>query len=208
MLVIGITGGAGAGKSAILDHIEQKYSDRCLIIKADEVANRIKLKGEAGYEPIVRLLGKDILGDDGEIDRKRMAGALFGNGELLDKVNGILHPLVNDEILGRIEDERMRGVYAIVFIEAALLIENGYDKLTDEMWYVYASEETRKKRLKQTRGYDDDRISGIFGAQLSEEEFRRASDLVIDNDGDRERAYSQTDEAVMDRIGGLFYAKR
>ena len=208
MLTIGVTGGAGAGKSAILDHICEVFGDSCLVIKADDVANTVKLKGEEGYEPVVALLGEGILGPDLEIDRKKMAAALFGSRKLIDRVNGILHPIVNRRILGEIERERQRGVYDIVFIEAALLIENGYDRFTDEMWYIYASEDTRRNRLRSTRGYDDDRIEGIFAAQLKEEENRKAADLVIDNDGDKETAFRQTDEAIRDRIGGLLYAKR
>ena len=73
-----------------------------------------------------------------------------------------------------------------LFIEAALLIENGYDKIVDEMWYVYADEEVRRQRLKTTRGYSDSKIDDILKGQLSDEEFRQHADFVIDNSGDVE----------------------
>ena len=77
------------------------------------------------------------------------------------------------------------------FIEAALLIENGYNDFVDEMWYIYARDDVRRARLKSSRGYDDEKITHIMESQLSEERFRVGSDFVLDNSGDLSEAYSQ-----------------
>ena len=191
MKVIGVTGGVGAGKSTVLNYIEK--SCNCRIIFSDQVANDIKLKGQSCYEPIVELLSKDILGEDGEIDKKKMAAKIFADEKLLTRVNEILHPAVNSYIFGEIEKEKRIGKLDYLFIEAALLIENGYDKIVDELWYIYADEEVRRQRLKASRGYSDEKIDDILKGQLSDEEFRRYADFVIDNSGDENDTRGQID---------------
>ncbi len=189
--IIGITGGIGAGKSEVLKYVEGKFNSR--VIYSDQVANDIKKKGYPAYDELVRLLGKGILGDDGEIDRKKMASAIFNNTEMLESVNNILHPAVNTFIMNIIDDERAKGQLDFVFVEAALLIENGYKNIVDELWYVYADEDTRRKRLKESRGYWDEKITDIFKNQLDEKTFRENADFVIDNSASLDEMAAQID---------------
>lgn len=192
--IIGITGGVGAGKSTVLNYIQKKC--KCRVIFSDNVANDIKLKGMPCYEPIVSLLSKNILGDDLEIDKKKMAAKIFSDDSLLQKVNNIIHPAVNEYIFGEIEKERKSNELDYLFVEAALLIENGYDKIVDELWYIYASEEVRKQRLKASRNYSDEKINDIFKGQLKDEEFRKFADFVIDNSGDAKDTERQIDSKL------------
>lgn len=191
MKVIGITGGVGAGKSEVLGIIRQMTD--CVIILADDLARSLEKKGEVCYEPLIELLGKDVCGDDGEIDSKRMAAAIFkkGNKEKLAAVNAIVHPAVKKRILELIDKERKRGKIPYFFIEAALLIEDGYDLIVDEMWYIFATKQERAKRLAQSRGYSQEKIEEIMGNQSSEETFRKYCKVVIDNSGDLEETKEQ-----------------
>ncbi len=192
--IIGITGGIGAGKSTVLGYIRDNYN--CLVIFSDDVANDIKKKGYPAYDELVALLGKEVLSEDGEIDKAKMASAIFNNKNLLKKVNNILHPAVNTFIINIIEKERALGTYDFVFVEAALLIENGYDKIVDELWYVYASEESRRQRLKASRGYSDEKIDDILGKQLDDATFREHCSFVIDNSGELSKASEQIDNKI------------
>lgn len=200
MKVIGITGGIGAGKSELLSYISAHY--RCRIILSDQVANEVKEKGTACYDAIVELLGKSVLEPDGEISRNRMAARIFADKTLLTKVNAILHPAVNTFIMDTIEEEREKKEMDYLFIEAALLIESGYEHVVDQMWYIYAPDEIRRKRLKESRGYPDEKITKILEKQLSEEAFRAHCDVVIDNSADLAHAYLQIDKELEGRIGG------
>ena len=200
MKVIGITGGFGAGKSELLSYISAHY--RCRIILSDQVANEVKEKGTACYDAIVELLGKSVLEPDGEISRNRMAARIFADKALLTKVNAILHPAVNTFIMDTIEEEREKKEMDYLFIEAALLIESGYEHVVDQMWYIYAPDEIRRKRLKESRGYPDEKITKILEKQLSEEAFRAHCDVVIDNSADLAHAYLQIDKELEGRIGG------
>lgn len=189
MITIGITGGVGCGKSKVLEYISNNYN--CKIILSDDVANQIKEPGESCYQLLIELLGTDILGEDKYIDKKKMAAKIFADDSLLSKVNDILHPAVKDYILAQKALEADRGEIDYLFVEAALLIECGYNEHVDEMWYIYAPVDVRTKRLKESRGYSDEKIKAIMDAQLTEEQFREGSDFVIDNGGSLESTYEQ-----------------
>ena len=192
--IIGITGGVGAGKSTILDYIKENYNAR--VIYSDQVANDIKKRGYPAYDELVELLGREVLDSDLEIDKAKMAEAIFRDKTLLDKVNNVLHPAVKTFIISIIDKERTAREHDFVIVEAALLIENGYKDIVDELWYVYADEDTRRKRLKASRGYSDDKISNIFKGQLSEAEFKKHCDFIIDNSSSESDAFKQIDNKL------------
>ncbi len=194
--IIGITGGIGAGKSTVLEYIGKNYN--CNIIFSDDVAKLIQKKGYPAYDELLDFFGEEILGDDGEIDKQKMASAIFGDSNKLKIVNNILHPAVNTYIINIIDSEKAENKHDFVFVEAALLIENGYGRIADELWYVYASEDIRRKRLKETRGYSDQKISDIFSKQLDDATFREHCDFVIDNSTDLESVASQIDKKIGD----------
>lgn len=198
MIIIGITGGVGAGKSSVLQYMQENY--RCRMILADDVGNQVKLPGEICYNQLVELLGSDILDENGFIDKNRMAAAIFSDKKLLEKVNAIVHPAVKEYILTEIEKEKRLQNYDFFFVEAALLIECGYGAHVDELWYIYASEDVRRERLKLNRGYSDEKVSQIMNGQLKEEEFRKNCQVIIDNGNDFSETKEQIDKILGDRL--------
>lgn len=194
MKVIGITGGVGAGKSQILDYLGRSVN--CRIIIADQVAHALEEPGEICYRQLVALLGQEILTEDGKIDKNKMAAKIFGDRDLLLQVNGIVHPAVKTYITEAISEAKLKGKTKYIFIEAALLIEDGYAKIVDEMWYIHADETVRRNRLRQSRGYSDEKIDRIMQGQLPEEEFYRHCLVVIENSGTLEDVYRQIDEKL------------
>lgn len=189
MRLIGITGGVGAGKSTILAYIRAHY--RCRIYLADEVAHAVKEPGQPCYQALVSLLGSEILEEDGHIHRGRMAEKIFRDEGMLERVNAIVHPAVREFLLEKIAEARREGETELFFIEAALLIECGYGDIVDEMWYIHASEDVRRKRLAESRGYSPEKTEQIMKSQLTETEFRAGSDFVIDNSKEPEESYRQ-----------------
>ena len=144
----------------------------------------------------MEVLGEGILGPDREIDRTRMAETIFSDksDNLLKKVNEIIHPRVKEYILKKIDELKGTGKFDFFFIEAALIIEDGYKSICDEMWYIYADEDIRRQRLKESRGYSDEKIDEIFASQNSDEVFRRFCSVVIDNSGSIEDTRKQLTE--------------
>lgn len=194
MKFIGITGGIGAGKSELLRYIEKHY--KCEIYLADEAAHLVERPGTACYERLVALLGEEILASDGQLDKGKMADRIFADAGLLQQVNDIIHPAVKTFLLERLEQAKERGDTELFFVEAALLIEGGYRQLADELWYVYAPEEARKRRLREARGYSEEKIGRIMAKQLSEERFRADCDFIIDNSGSLEESCRQIDKKL------------
>ncbi len=194
MKIIGITGGVGAGKTKVLSYIEARFS--CRVIRADEAVHKLYEPGQACYQKIVALLGQEILNTDNTIDKVKMATAIFGDNALLAGINGIVHPEVKKYILEQIACERKKGVVEYFFIEAALLIEEHYDQIVDEMWYIHSDVAVREKRLAQNRQYSAQKITEIMKGQLCEEEFRKHCQVVITNNGDLEETYRQINKIM------------
>lgn len=197
MIIIGITGGAGAGKSVILDYLQEKY--HCAVIQADQVGHQVMKKGQSCYLSVCKLFGNEVLNEEGELDRRKIGATVFSNPKLLQSLNQIIHPAVKQEIEGFLESQKKAGATCAV-IEAALLLEEQYDKICHELWYIHASEETRKQRLQSTRGYTEEKIEALFRRQLSEEEFRRGCQVTIENEGPKQDTYRQIDKR-MQRYG-------
>lgn len=190
MKFIGITGGVGAGKSAILEYIAANYNAKVML--ADEIAHDLMMPGTKCYDTIkAEFAGEQIFLADGNIDRPRMAQVIFNDDGKRERMNGIVHPAVKDYILEIYREEQEKGELEYLILEAALLIEEHYDEICDELWYIYTSEENRRQRLKENRGYSDEKIDTIFKSQLTEEVYRKYCKVEIDNNHEPEAAFLQ-----------------
>ncbi len=194
MKVIGVTGGVGAGKSSLLNLIGERKD--CEILMADEVAHHLEEPGQECYEKLVTLLGKEVLTQDKKLDRKKMAARIFSDKELLKRVNQVIHPAVKDFIICEIEKKKREGILSFFFVEAALLIEDGYDAICDELWYIYAEDLVRMRRLIDERGYSKEKVKKIMESQSGEEIFRSYCKVVIDNSKELDFAYRQVCEKL------------
>lgn len=194
MKVIGITGGVGAGKSEILRYLKEKHG--AMVIEADKVGHLLMEPGGACYYSIIEKFGSSILNGDQTINRGKLGKIVFADGTLLNALNKMIHPKVKSHIVSEIAKERANHRTDYFVVEAALLLEDHYDVLCDELWYIHTDESVRKKRLKETRGYDDEKIAGIMANQKSPEEFKSACQVVIDNSSNLADTYRQIDEQI------------
>lgn len=197
MQVIGITGGVGAGKSVILEYLKGNYKVRNL--EADRIAEMLMKPGTECYDKLMKFLPVEIYNDDETINRSTLAEKLFESPKLRQEVNQVVHPAVKAYIQERIEEQRQMRILDYVIIEAALLIEDHYDKICDEIWYIYATEEVRRQRLLDSRGYSPAKIEQIFESQMPEEEYRAHCQVVIDNNGTKEEAFYQVAQVIKNK---------
>lgn len=182
--ILGLIGGVGAGKSTVLDCLEQEHG--FYIIQTDSTAKALMEPGGESYRALCAYLGPSILNSDGTINRSAMAELIFHDPEKCAGVNTLTHPLVWQAVL------REAGEHADspVVIETALPSKE-FDDNCHEMWYVYTSRANRTKRLMESRGYSREKIDAIIRQQLSDEEFRAMADVVIDNNGTAEETRAQ-----------------
>ena len=197
MQVIGITGGVGAGKSAILEYLEQNYRVKNLI--ADKIARMLMEPGSECYRKLLKFLPVEVYNEDESINRSALSAALFSSDDLRARVNEVMHPAVKEYILGQITEQERMGILDYVIIEAALLIEENYGEICDELWYVRTSEEIRKKRLMRSRGYSEEQVESMFRSQLSDSEYRKHCQVVIENNGTREETFYQVAQAIKEK---------
>lgn len=190
MKTIGITGGVGSGKTAVIEHFEKKYGARIII--ADQVAHLLEEPGMPCYNKLVEAFGEKILDASQQIDKKKFASLIFQSENALETVNSIIHPEVKKYILDEIEKERINK-RDYVIVEAALLIEDGYLDILDEIWFVYTEESIRRQRLKESRGYSDEKIDSIIASQLDEETYKQKCHHIIVNNATIEKATKQID---------------
>lgn len=178
MRKIGITGGVGSGKSLVLNWFGQM--DNTFICQADLVAHELQKPGNVCYNKIVEQFGKNILNENGEIDRGKLGQIVFANTDLLNKLNEITHPEVNAHIVKLMELSEKQGVEYFI-LEAALLHEPFYREILDEIWYIHVTEDVRRERLALSRGYSKEKTTSIMEKQPTEDCFMEISDRVIEN---------------------------
>lgn len=183
MRVVGLVGGIGSGKStaaAMLGNLG------ALVIEADAIGHGVYRAGTPGFDAVVRAFGPAVVGDDGEVDRRKLGPIVFGDPARLAELNRIVHPLIRGEIERRIAVARGEGRVRAVVVEAAILIEAGWRDLVDEVWVVVAPRERIVDRLAAGRGIDRADAEARMRRQMSDEERRASADLVIENAGDLE----------------------
>lgn len=196
--ILGITGGAGSGKTTVVEKIKERIPT--VFLHCDVIAHELMEPGGASYTALIQEFGTEILEEVQEtesttsventriqesnfrpISRPKLAAVAMATEENRKRLNELTHPLVRRAVeaeLCRLEKEQFGGV---VIIEAALLIEAGYKEICDSLWYVYAPVEDRIRRMREKRGYSEEKIANILAGQLSEAQFRAAADVVIEN---------------------------
>lgn len=182
MKVIGITGGIGSGKSLVAKLMKEKHG--AYIVNTDGIAKEQMEPGGISFPGVVEYFGTGILAEDGSIDPRKLSGIVFQDKDKLQVLNRLTHPNVLLAVEQEREKVRVDGVHPYFIIETALMIESGYASVCDEVWYVQASPETRRDRLKKDRGYTDEKIDAIFTSQSKDEDFLHHFPIVITNNGD------------------------
>ena len=195
MKTIGITGGVGAGKSAVLEYLADTYNFD--IIMTDDVAKGLYTKGSKTYEMMIALIGEDIVDETGEIDKKKLADIIFSNANKRMAVNSIVHPAVKQEVITRITNNKIAGRLDYTFVESALLLTEHYDVFCDEVWYIDTSEDIRRRRLKESRGYSDEKIDNILKSQQALENIKDKCSYCIDNNKDLEYTFRQIQNILL-----------
>ena len=176
--VIGITGGIGAGKSsasAILGELG------AFVIDADKAAHEVYLPDTPAWREIVAAFGDEVLAADRTIDRRQLGPRVFADPAALDTLNGILHGKIFAYIQGQIAYIRRRETAQVVVVEAAVLLEAGWQALVDQLWVVVAPVEVAIARLRDDRGVPEDQARARIAAQMSNDERIARADTVIHN---------------------------
>ncbi len=191
MLVIGLTGGIASGKSLVTKQLDELGAT---VIDADKVGHASYLNGSETFRELVQAFGEEIVGADGEIDRKALGGKVFGDPAARRRLEGIVWPAMRTMMEAQLETLRAEGS-GIVVIEAAVLIEADWLPIVDEVWVVIASPDTARKRLSERNGLNEEQAEARLQAQLTNDDRRSYANVVIENDGTLEELTAAVDAA-------------
>ena len=179
MLVVGLTGNIGSGKSTVAQMLSERGAT---IIDADVLARRAVEAGTAAYERIVARWGSEIVAPDGQLDRAALRRVVFADHEQLEELNQIVHPEVERLRNRLVESARKRGD-RIVICDIPLLFERHMTDRVDRIILVDAHRAIRLERLVKDRGLRETEAMDMIAAQMPAELKRARADYVIDNDG-------------------------
>lgn len=193
MLLVGLTGGIGSGKSTVADLLAERGA---VVIDADDLARRAVALGTDGFDRVVATFGREMLGPDGDIDRAKLAQVVFADPARLRELESIVHPEVARLMAEAIEP--YRDTDRVIVYAVPLLAERALAERFDEVVVVVADVDRRIERLMRDRGMTANEVRARVTAQLSDEERARVADVLLDNDGEPERLIPQVNRLWSD----------
>jgi dephospho-CoA kinase len=186
--LIGLTGGAGSGKSTVSDMLSELGA---VVIDADEAAHAVYEPGSPGFDAVVREFGAEFV-RAGRIDRARLGELIFHDEEARHRLNAIVHPLVREWMADRTAQAALRDA-GVVVQAVPLLFENGLERLYSTLVLVYVPEEVQVRRLVEGRGLSEDHARGMIAAQMPIDKKRELAHHTIDNSGSVEVTRKQVE---------------
>ena len=194
MLMVGLTGGIGAGKSVVAARLAELGA---IVIDSDRLAREVVEPGTDGLREVVEEFGREVLGQDGALDRPALGRLVFGDEAARRRLEAIVHPRVrarSAELIAAAPPD------AVVVNDIPLLVESGIGAGFDLVVVVLASEQTRLRRLAQARGMTAEEARARMAAQATDEQRRAAADVVLENDGSRHDLLAAVDRLWYDRL--------
>ncbi|PSV12078.1 dephospho-CoA kinase [Photobacterium leiognathi] len=187
-LVIGLTGGIGSGKTTVANLFADTYGID--IIDADIVAREVVEPNTFGLNAIVEKCGKEILLEDGTLNRAKLRDAIFSQPELKTWLNNLLHPLIREKMQQDINQSQ--SPYCLLVVP--LMVENNLQTMTDRLLVVDVGEQVQIERTQQRDNVSVEQIKNILASQASREQRLDAADDVITNNGDNKALVSQVEQ--------------
>ncbi len=195
MLIVGLTGGVGSGKTVVSQTLREEGA---YLIDADQIARELAQPHTPTWNELIQVFGKEILNEDGSIDRKRLGQRVFSNPKERELLNQMIHPRIREEINRRKEEILQKDPEAIIIIDAALLIELGDHREMDKVIVVFAPDEQRIQRLNRRDGMSREEAQKVISSQMPQEEKLRVADFVIRNEGTLEETKEKAREVFQE----------
>ena len=189
MKLIGLTGGAGSGKSTVAGMFRELGA---AIVDADEASHAVYATGNPGFDEVVAEFGSDVV-RDGQIDRAKLGELVFHDESARRRLNAIVHPLVREWMAARTAEADRDGA-SVVIHDVPLLFENGLEPLYSDVVLVYVPPRVQLRRLVDGRGLSQELARSIIAAQMPIDEKRSRAQHVVDNSGDRDRTRAQVEK--------------
>ena len=199
MYIIGVTGGIACGKSTVSNELS-KYGAK--IINADNMAHWQLAPGGEIYNAYIDHFGRDILNEEGQIDRQKVASIVFNDKEQLSWINEMAHPIILKHVRQRLVQYQNEGV-RLAILDVPLLYEAGWDKECDEVWVVHLKYGRQINRLMERNNLTLEEAESRIKAQISGKTRRKLADVVIDNNDSKSSTQKQIKRLIRRRFPHL-----
>lgn len=180
MTVIGLTGGIASGKSTLSAFARDRGAH---VIDADLLGHRAYEPGTSCFDAVVREFGSEVVAEDGTIDRRALSGKVFAEGSSLKRLTDIVWPAIKEMAQIEIENVKRSEPDRTIVLEAAVLLEAGWQDFVDEVWVAVVDVETAITRTMKRDGLDREAVQNRIDSQLSNDARIAAADVVFDNSG-------------------------
>ena len=197
--VVGLVGGIGSGKSTIAAQCKQLAA---AVIDGDVVGHEVLRRPEV-RDAIVRRWGTEILGPDGQVNRGKLGWIVFADPTALKELETLVHPLIKSELRRRIDAARQDPGVAFVVLDAAVLLEAGWDDVCDVLVFVDAPDAQRQRRVRQSRGWPKEAWQARENLQLALKIKKARADYVLDNSGTPDESFRQIRRIVSELVASL-----
>lgn len=193
MKVIGLTGNIASGKTSITNYLTSKGIP---VIDGDKVARDVVLPGSEGLLKIEENFGEEYISREGTLDRKKLASLVFNDSSKLDELNNILHPIIRNEFIKKIEEYKKDDKIKFIILDAALLIESKMTDLVDSLWLVSVDQDVQIQRVMDRDEVTKEVALAIINSQMPLVEKKKHAQKVIENNGFFEEVYTRVDELL------------
>ena len=191
MIVVGLTGGIGSGKSEVARRLAALGA---VVVDADAIAREVVAPGTPGLAQVVAEFGDEVLSPDGSLDRDRVAALVFADPTARARLNAIVHPLIGAAMIERTAAAGEADPHAVVVNDVPLLVEGGLSDRYDAVVVVDTDPETQVRRLVEQRGMTEADARARMAVQATREQRLAVADYVVDNTGDLEHLDRQVRE--------------
>lgn len=191
IIIVGLTGGIASGKSLVARVFKDLGAH---VIDADRIVHELLEPGQQAWEEVLDHFGSGIQLSNKAIDRRKLGELVFSDPEKREWLNRCLHPKVFEVYMSDVKHVSARQPDAVIVLDAALLIETGYNKKMDKVVVVYSDEEHQLKRLMERDHFTREQAMARIRSQMPLSEKRLHADYVIDNRGSREDTEQQARE--------------
>jgi phosphopantetheine adenylyltransferase/dephospho-CoA kinase len=189
-MIIGLTGGIASGKSTAARYLSDNGA---FVMDGDVLGHRAYEPNTVAFAQIAKTFGGEVVGPDGQIDRKALGGKVFGNPNALKQLTDILYPEIRRMFSEWIETTQADNPKALLVMDAAVLLEAGWEDLANETWVVIVDPDTAVDRAVARDGLDEAAVRKRIASQLSNDERSAHADVVIDNSGNEAALVARLD---------------
>jgi dephospho-CoA kinase len=200
MLLVGLTGSIGVGKSFVATVLAELG---CHVLDADDTAREVVAPGSAGLEKVIAEFGAEVLQDDGTLDRLKLGKLVFENAQRRAALNSILHPLIIAQQDAHLREWETAHPNAIAVVDAALMIESGGYERFDKLIVVHCRPEIQLERVMARNNLRCDEAAERINAQMSQDEKKKFADYLIDSSDGFEDTRKQAEEVYGELVEDL-----